>query len=104
MTAAGPDGPGTDPVILRIPQDRLAWFTDGGECAAHDAFSGRTHLLDPAASLVFTLLAERPMATGALAAALAERWQVPAEALDQAALARILRALEEAGLIEKAPP
>lgn len=104
MTAAGPPGPGTSLALHRVPQHRLAWFDEGGECAAYDAFSGRTHLLDPAASLVFTLLAERPMSPEALAEALAARWQVPPAELDQAALARILRDLEEAGLIEQAPP
>lgn len=104
MIAPGSPDPAGKTTILHVPRGDLAWLTEDGACIVYNEQTGRTHQLDAAASLVFTALLEQAMTPAALAGWLAARWQVPPEALDRESLARLLAALEEAGLIVQAPP
>lgn len=65
--------------------------------------SGQTHMLPVTSMALLDVLDETPLAVADIPAALAARYETEAEVGAEAVVERLLRELEEVGLVERVP-
>lgn len=90
--------------LWRVPAADFLVFAAAGETILYSHGSGRTIYLDPAATVLFEILSAGPLPATALPCALAVRWQVDVDAVDPAAVTRMLETLLDGGVVERVAP